>query len=93
MQLSPLKEAAAYGKIAMYEHYYDVGSISQVTLNDAGQVKWKYVADDRDREASSESAAAAYERITGEPMPDFAAIGWGPQMTARGEEQWHARGL
>jgi hypothetical protein len=85
LELAPVKEAIDNGKLRFYEHYYEHRSeIEEVTVDQAGNVQWKPLAQDS-------AVAGRYERIAGEPMPDFAALDWGAEMSRRGEEQWDQR--
>jgi hypothetical protein len=69
------------GKLRFYEQYYAHNpEIEEVLIDTAGNVQWRRLAYD-----------SAFERIAGEPMPDFAALDWGPEISRRGEEQFDQR--
>jgi hypothetical protein len=81
LQLGPIKEATDNGKLRFYEHYYAHNpEIEEVSIDTAGNVQWKRLAYN-----------SAFERMAGEPMPDFAALEWGTKMSRRIEEQWEQR--
>jgi hypothetical protein len=83
MSLKPVQDSVANGRLDLYEHYYDKPEIARVTLI-GSEVRFKHVA-------AGKEVAKAFERITGEPMPDFAALDWGSKMIRRVKEQWGRR--
>jgi hypothetical protein len=75
--LEDLPEVTAAGSGAhWFEHYYgpEGPELDEVFLTAEGRVNWKFGV------RGVDAVAAAFERLTGEPEPDFAATGFDDQM-------------
>ena len=62
--------------MSWFEHYYgsEGPELDEVFLTPEGRVNWKFGG------RGVATVAAAFERLTGEPEPDFAATGFEDQM-------------
>jgi hypothetical protein len=65
--------------VRWFEHYHGTKDpeIDEVFLTAEGRVNWKFGA------KGVVAVAAAFERLTGEPEPDFAATGFEQQMAEK----------
>jgi hypothetical protein len=80
LSLNNLPEVATAGPtVRWFEHYHgnEDPEIDEVFLTREGSVNWKFAA------KGLVAVAAAFERLTGEPGPDFAATGFEQEMAEK----------
>lgn len=68
LQLGPLAQG---WPLQLYQHYFDKPELDGVYLCPQGRVGWIHLA------RGAKKVAETWEGLTGEAMPDFAALDWG----------------